>query len=252
MLIPAARLARIPVVIGSQRQLGDLLTPRQFQAQAAALRLSDCVVCNSRAAADRLLQAGFPENKIVVIANGLPSEAFDETAPAIPKRAGVLRIGMIARMNLKAKNHHVFLAAAARVLSKYPNAEFVLAGDGPLRPELEATANELGLGERALFLGDRRDIQAILASLDLSVLPSASESLSNTIIESMAAGVPVVATRVGGNPELVTDRTGLLVPLDDVDAMAAAIEQLLGDANLRTQLGRNARQIAKATQLTPA
>src|SRR5207244_7763161 len=103
-----------------------------------------------------------------------------------------------------------------------------------------------GLGERALFLGDRRDIQAILASLDLSVLPSASESLSNTIIESMAAGVPVVATRVGGNPELVTDRTGVLVPLDDVDAMAAAMERLLSDATLRTQLGHNALKFEKS------
>jgi glycosyltransferase involved in cell wall biosynthesis len=244
MLIPAARLARIPVVIGSLRQLGDLLTPLQYRVQAAMFRLSDCVVCNSRAAADRLLRAGVPEHKVVVIANGLPPEAFAETQPALPRRTGVTRIGMIARMNLRAKNHHVFLAAAARVLARFPNAEFVLAGDGPLRPELEATARQLELGDRVHFLGDRRDIPAILASLDVSVLPSASESLSNVIIESMAAGVPVVANRVGGNPELVTERTGILVPPDDVDALAAGIERLLSDAGLRVQLGRNARQFA--------
>src|SRR5260370_5717029 len=244
MLIPAARTARIPVVIGSLRQLGDLLTAWQYRAQAAMFRLSDCVICNSRAAADRLLRAGIPEQKIVVIPNGLPAEAFAEVTPAMPKRTGFTRIGMIARMNLRAKNHHAFLAAAARVLAKFPNAEFVLAGDGPLRTELEAVAKQLELGDRVQFLGDRRDIPAVLASLDLSVLPSASESLSNVIIESMAASVPVVATRVGGNPELVSERTGILVPPDDVDALAAAIERLLGDVNLRAQFGRNARQFA--------
>jgi len=244
MLIPAARMARIPVVIGSQRQLGDLLTPLQYRIQAAMFRLSDCIICNSQAAADRLIHAGVPGRRIRVIANGLPAEAFEKTEPALPRRTGVTRIGMIARMNLRAKNHHAFLAAAARVLAKFPNAEFVLAGDGPLRPELEAAAQQLGLGDRIHFLGDRRDIPAVLASFDVSVLPSASESLSNVIIESMAAGVPVVATCVGGNPELVTERTGILVPPDDVDALAAGIERLLDDYNLRAQLGRNARQFA--------
>ena len=244
MLIPAARMARIPVVIGSLRQLGDLLTPWQYRTQAAMFRISDCVICNSRAAADRLLRAGVPEQKVIVIANGLPAEAFAEVAPALPKRAGFTRVGMIARMNLRAKNHDAFLAAAARVLAKCPNTEFVLAGDGPLRMELEATAKQLELGDRVQFLGDRRDIPAVLASLDVSVLPSASESLSNVIIESMAASVPVVATRVGGNPELVSERTGVLVPPDDVEALANGIESLLGDANLRAQFGRNAHEFA--------
>src|SRR5258708_4270573 len=145
MLIRAARMARVRVVIGSQRQLGDLLTPLQYRVQAAMLRLSDCVVCNSRAAADRLLHAGVPEHKVAVIANGLPPEAFVEARPELPKRTGVTRIGMIARMNLRAKNHLAFLSAAARVLAKFPQAEVVLAGDGPLRPELEAAAQELEL-----------------------------------------------------------------------------------------------------------
>lgn len=83
--------------------------------------------------------------------------------------------------------------------------EFVIAGDGPLRPELERQAADLGLVGRVGFLGDRRDIPAIMASLDLTVLPSASESLSNAIIESMGAGVPVIATPVGSNPQLVTE-----------------------------------------------
>ena len=189
-LVPAARLAAIPLVIGSHRQLGDLLTPTQFRAQLLIFRWCDRVVCNSRAAADRLLRAGLPEQKIAVIGNALPQEAFAETLPALPRDAGILRVGMIARMNATYKNHCVFLRAAARVSRKFPNVEFVLAGDGPLRSELERQALELGLQGRVQFLGDRRDITAVLASMNVSVVPSASESLSNVMLESMAAGVP--------------------------------------------------------------
>src|ERR1022692_1796343 len=120
-LIPAARLAGLPVVIGSHRQLGDLLTPAQFRAQLMMFRWCDRVVCNSHAAADRLLQAGLPERKVVVIGNALPPEAFAETPPVLPRVAGILRVGMIARMNASYKNHHVFLRAAARLRHKLSN-----------------------------------------------------------------------------------------------------------------------------------
>jgi L-malate glycosyltransferase len=245
-LIPAARLARIPVVIGSQRQLGDLLSPMRFRAQFAMFRWCDMVVCNSRAAANRLIEEGLPERKIVIIGNGLPASAFAETVPAMARQPGLLRIGMIARMNTEAKNHRLLLQAAARLCPKFPGLQFVLVGDGPLRPELEGFAEKLGISDRVLFLGDRRDISAVLASLDLSVLPSASESLSNAIIESMAAGVPVVASSVGGNPELVTDARGALAPPDQPQALADAIERILQDAPLRNELGRNAKAFAQA------
>ncbi len=244
-LIPAARLAGVPIVLGSQRQLGDLLSEGQSRAQMAVFRWCDAVVCNSHAAADVLIRRGLKEEKIVVIGNGLPDSCFEETAPAMRKRAGLLRVGMIARMNSAAKNHLHFLRAAARVRSQLPDVEFILAGDGPLREELERKAEELGLGGHVIFLGDRRDISAVLASLDVSVLPSSSESLSNVIIESMAAGVPVVANRVGGNPELLNEGLGILVAPDDHHALAGAIESLLRDANLRAQLGENSRNFAR-------
>jgi len=244
-LIPAARLARVPVVIGSQRQLGDLLTRRQERAQAMVLRWCDSVVCNSRAAADRLMTLGLRENQLAVIGNGLPPEAFAATTPVLPRSPEVLRVGMIARMNTRAKNHHLFLRAAARLRDGFPGVQFVLAGDGPLRQELEREARELGLGNNILFLGDRRDIPAVLASLDITVLPSASESLSNVILESMAAGVPVVANRVGGNGELITEDRGVLVPPNDEQALAGAIELLLRDASMRKILGRNANAFAR-------
>src|ERR1700677_2216987 len=246
VLIPAALWAGVPVVIGSQRQLGDLLTRRQENAQKAILRWCDTVVCNSRAAAARLITLGLPESRLAVIGNGLSPEAFAEISAALPRTPERLRVGMIARMNTRAKNHQLFLRAAARLRHRFPGVQFVLVGDGPLRHELEREADDLGLGEQVLFLGDRRDIPAVLASLDISVLPSASESLSNVILESMAAGVPVVANPVGGNCELVTQNRGLLVPPDDEEALTEAIGRLLRDAPFRNVLARNANEFARA------
>ncbi len=117
-------------------------------------------------------------------------------APALPRSSDqngsrVLRVGMVARMNAHYKNHAGFLRIAAEVHKSMPDVQFLLAGDGPLRPELEKLAADLGLGDRVIFLGDRRDVSAILASMDVAVLTSDSESLSNVILEAMAARLPV-------------------------------------------------------------
>lgn len=245
LLIPTARCAGVPVVIGSQRQLGDLLTPMQFRAQLMVYRQCDAVVCNSRAAADRLIEAGLSEKKITVIWNGLAQDGFGLAAPALPARAGWRRVGMVARMNTPAKNHSLLLRAAARLLNSDLKVEFVMVGDGPLRPELEREASRLGLGDHVRFLGDRRDIPAVLASCDLTVLPSASESLSNAIIESMAAGVPVVATSVGANVELINEDRGALVPVGDESSLASELERLLRNDDRRAQLSRNCRSFAE-------
>jgi glycosyltransferase involved in cell wall biosynthesis len=244
-LIPAAKAARVPVVIGSHRQLGDLLTPAQFRVQLMMFRWCTRVVCNSRAAAGRLLQAGLPERKVVVIGNSLPPEAFAEASPALPRTRGILRVGMIARMNASYKNHLKFLRVAASLSQRHRNVEFLLVGDGPLRPELEREAAELGLQGRVRFLGDRRDIAAVLASIDVSVSASASESLSNVLLESMAAGVPVVATNVGGNSELLGDGRGVLVAAEDEEAFAAGLDRVLTEPEFRSEISRAAREFVK-------
>jgi glycosyltransferase involved in cell wall biosynthesis len=246
-LIPAARLAGVPAVIGSHRQIGDLLTPAQFRAQLMAFRWCDRVVCNSRAAADRLVLGGLSKQKVVVIGNALTPESFAEPAPAQPRDANILRVGMIARMNASYKNHHIFLQAASLLSRKVPNVEFLLVGDGPLRAELERQASELGLLGRVRFLGERRDIAAVLASLDISVVPSASESLSNVMLESMAAGVPVVATDVGGNGELAADSRAVLVPPNNVKSLAEGMERVLSSPELRSSLSFRAREFAQST-----
>jgi glycosyltransferase involved in cell wall biosynthesis len=244
-LIPAARLARVPVVIGSHRQLGDVMTPAQFRAQAVAFRWCDAVLCNSQAAADRLAAAGLPRDKLAVIGNALPVASFQAVAPALPRRPGILRVGMVARMNAHYKNHAGFLRIAAEIHQRMPETEFLLVGDGPLRPELERKAAALGLGECTVFLGDCRDIPAVLASIDVAVLTSNSESLSNVIIEAMAASLPVVAYNVGGNAELINEQRGALVTAENEHEFAIAILRLLSDAGLRERQGRTSRQFAE-------
>jgi glycosyltransferase involved in cell wall biosynthesis len=221
------------------------MTPAQFRAQAAAFRWCDAVVCNSQAAADRLIATGLAPHKIAIIGNALPVEAFTATPPALPKRSGVVRVGMVARMNHRYKNHSGFLRIAAQIHRHMPDTEFLLVGDGPLRQELEREASTLGLGASAIFLGDRQDMPAILASMDVAVLTSDSESLSNVILEATAAGLPVVAFSVGGNSELVSDQRGALIPAGNETAFADAVQNLLADAALRQRLGINARQFAQ-------
>jgi len=244
-MVPAARFAGVPVVIGSFRQLGDMMTPAQFRTQQVAFRWCDAVVCNSRAGADWLAADGMARNKLHVIGNALPNEAFATTSPALPRRPGGVRVGMVARMNDRGKNHSGFLRIASRIHQRCPDVEFLLAGDGPLRRELEQEARSLGLGNHVLFLGDRRDVPAVLASMDVAVLTSNSEGLSNVILEAMAASVPVVAYNVGGNGELVDADRGEIVRPGDEEEFAAAVIRLLELSTLREELGRNARAFAE-------
>ncbi len=247
MLAPVARVAGVAVVLGSHRQIGDLLTPAQFWAQLQVFRMCDRILCNSRAAAERLREAGVPERKLIIIPNGLSARFFSPCAPAFPRKPGVARIGMIARMNDAVKDHAAFLRAAARVAKDLPEVEFMLVGDGPLRQRWEAMAAELEVADQVNFAGERHDIPAMLASMDVSVLISTSESLSNVILESMAAGIPVVATAVGGNPELVKNGvTGMLVAPGDDDCLAEVLLRLVRDPGLRLQCSLRAREFARS------
>lgn len=244
-MIPIARLAGVPAIIGSHRQLGAWMAPAQFRAQDWAFRLCRRVVCNSEAARAQLRDRGVPERKLVVIPNALPERALNEVVPAFLPSTGCVRVGMVARMNNAVKNYPMLLRAVARLRPRFPHVEFLLVGDGPLRPQLEAMARQLGVAEVVQFLGERQDIPAVLASLDLAVLCSTSESLSNAIIEALASGKPVVATNVGGNPELVrAGETGLLVPSDDDAALANALAFLIEHPELRAAWGKQARTFA--------
>ncbi|MFP3938687.1 MAG: glycosyltransferase family 4 protein [Thermoanaerobaculia bacterium] len=141
------------------------------------------------------------------------------------------------------KDHATLLRAFARVAERHREARLVLAGDGPLRREIEALAGSLGLNGRVLFLGARRNLSAWMAGADLLVLPSRIEGVPGVVLEAAARGLPVVATAVGSVPDAVVDgTTGLLVPPGDPEALAGALEQLLADGELRSRMGAAGRE----------
>jgi glycosyltransferase involved in cell wall biosynthesis len=255
--IPAARLAGVPVVLASIRDLGDLWTPAQRRVQRAVTRLADRVIVNAAAVAERLADEGYDRKVVDIVPNGIDAAEFDRCERGhdlrlelgLPADAQV--VAVVSRLNrvrgVEIKGVRYFLEAAARLTVGFPRARFVVVGDGPCRPELEAYAARLGLGASATFTGFRSDVARILSSVTVFALPSLTEASSNGVLEAMAAGVPVVATRVGGTPELVDDGvTGLLVPAADASALARAIGRLLHDEPLREALGNASRLRARS------
>jgi glycosyltransferase involved in cell wall biosynthesis len=242
-----ARLGRIPVAIVSKRSMDVYHRARDRWACRVVNHLADRVTVNAEAVRDHVHRwERCPLAKIVVIANGveLRNRAGPPPAPAAEElnRLGSPLVGSIARLVWK-RGHKELLAAAAVVARQEPAVRFVLIGDGPLRPGLEREAATLGLNGRLRFLGAVPDAAALLPSLDVFVLPSIWEGMSNALLEAMAAGKPVIATSVGGNPELIThEKTGLLVPPGDVEALAAAILRLVREPALARSMAEAARQ----------
>lgn len=233
--LPGAALASVPVRIGSRR--GFVETPGLQMMQRASYAAAHRVVANSQAAAQRLRVEGVPEHKIVVIPNGIDSSIFPPREYSQRPR----RIAMVACLR-EEKRIDVLISAAPRVLARYPDAEFLIVGDGSCRDQLVTLARERGVTERFRFLGHRDDVPAVLSMADLFVLPSRSEAFPNSIIEAMASGLPVVASAVGGIPELVDDgNTGRLVPPGNAEALAAALIDLLDQPERAAQFGRAGR-----------
>jgi glycosyltransferase involved in cell wall biosynthesis len=243
--IPAARLAGAKV-IASIRDTCEILTPWQRRVQKGICRLADYILVNAAAIRRALIDQGYKADRIRLIPNGVV--AFGETRNGAGLRAelGVppsARIVLVSSRLNRMKGLPFFLEAAAVVAARLPDVYFVIAGDGAERKKLEEYAVDLGIGRRVLFAGFRTDVPDLLSQAALSVLPSLSEGLSNSLLESMAAGVPVVATRVGGNPEVVDDGvTGLLAPPRDSIALAHAMLDLLDNPDLAARFGAAGKQ----------
>jgi glycosyltransferase involved in cell wall biosynthesis len=251
--IPPARLVA-PVVIASIRDRAPYLTAMQKRVQRYACQFADCVLVNAEAVKDWLIGEGYNPKNIVVIPNGVDLSRFDGPredqrirqefgfAPDTPVVAVVSRLTRL-------KGIENFLEAAAALKPRYPDARFLIVGetsphDRPYLKELTDLAARLGVADRVTFTGLRSDVAAVLASATVAVMPSLNEALSNVLLESMAAGAPVVATRVGGTPEALIDGdTGLLVEPGDSAAIATAVARLLDDRQLATRLGRSARAL---------
>jgi glycosyltransferase involved in cell wall biosynthesis len=242
--VPVARLAGASIVVASIRDTGDLLTPMQTRLQKLVCRLADCVLVNADAIRDSLIEQGYAPSKIVVIRNGIALSNFARRARNVALRreleipASARLVAVFSRLN-PMKGVEYFIDAAAILAQRFADVRFLVAGDGASRGDLEDRARRLGLGSRIVFTGFRSDVRELLSEAAISVLPSLSEGTSNTLLESMAAGIPVIATQVGGNPEVIEDGvSGLLVPPRDSSAIAAAVSRLLSDEKLASQLGQ--------------
>jgi glycosyltransferase involved in cell wall biosynthesis len=208
--------------------------------------LSDAAVANSETVATALRRIGLPERQLVVIHNGVaipqPLDAVRRARlrASVGAADGDRLAGMVARLDGEFKDHETFLRAAARVRARHRELRVVIVGDGPARPRLEALARELELGQAVVFAGYRSDARDLLGAFDLSVLLTYSEGFSNVVLESMAWGVPLVATDIAANREAAGE-AAVLVPVRDVDATAAAISRLLDDPAAARALGARAR-----------
>jgi glycosyltransferase involved in cell wall biosynthesis len=242
--LTAAAMAGVPARIGSRREVltGDK-TRLQLTGQRVAYRRAHAVVANSGAAAAQLLREGVAASKIRLIPNGVD---WLPDRPA-PSHNGLRRIVMVANLRQE-KGHDVLIDAAPQIFSSCPDAEICLAGNGPMADALAARARARGVGGRVQFLGHCEDVPSLLARSDIFVLPSRSEALPNALIEAMAAGLPVVASRVGGIPEIVTDgQNGVLVQPGDPAALATAVVHLIDHPGSAIALGGAARSWVRRT-----
>jgi glycosyltransferase involved in cell wall biosynthesis len=214
------------------------------------LLMFDYVVAVSKAVADELRAAGVPSARIGQIDNGVPSSenraAMRTSAPVselLPARQ--LVIGMAGRLVAEKGVSH-FLYAAHETLSLFPNTRFVIAGEGPGRTSFEQEAARLGISNEVLFVGHVADMDAFYLALDIFVLPSLREGLPMSILEALAAGKAVVASRVGAIPEVIRDgETGLLFDAQDREALAEAMGRVAGDEALRRRIGHSAMKLIR-------
>ncbi|MEZ0227384.1 MAG: glycosyltransferase family 4 protein [Planctomycetota bacterium] len=205
------------------------------------LRHVDRYACLSRQVESEVVAAGLPRERCVLVRNGVDRSIFaPEGAKAeLPRGKTVLFIGRHDRQ----KRVDVLVRAFAKVAPTAPEARLVCAGKGSEEANLRALAAELGVAERVSFLGERKDVPALLRAASVFVLPSAAEGMPNALLEALSVGVPCVATAIPGTTDVATDeREALLVPPDDEAALARAIERLLVDGELAARLSRAGRE----------
>lgn len=248
----AAKLARIPAKIASKRETYGKTDSQEFL-ERQAFRLADRILANAEKVKEYLIEKGVPAKKIAVVHNGLD---FERLTPApdfcrsetlkqfgLPADERIKFVTMAANLRSEVKNPRMFLRVAERVKNQFPQARFLLAGEGELIDEMKKLAAGLGLKNEVFFLGRCGRVAELLAVSDVCVLSSKTEGFSNSILEYMAAGKPVAATDVGGASEAIRDgETGFLVESDDDEAMAARLLELLRDEEKAVRMGKRGRE----------
>jgi L-malate glycosyltransferase len=247
-----AFLAGVPARVTSKGETDGFRTPMQKRAERVAFRLAHRVIANCLVVQNQLIKEGVSPAKIIQHYNGLdldrlkvlpglrPDDAL--AASGLPLEPARRFVTILANLHNPVKDHPMFLRAAARVRSAVPDAAFVIAGEGELMGSLRELATQLGIERDVFFIGRCDKVATLLFASDVGVLSSKAEGFANAILEYMAAGLPVVATDVGGVREAIVEGdTGFVVPAGDDQKMAERIIEVLGD----TQRGRNMGQQGK-------
>jgi glycosyltransferase involved in cell wall biosynthesis len=250
----AARRAGVPAVAVSRGWTYENTKVRGYEfLERVSLRWMDRVICVSAGQAAKVRRAGVPDERVQVIPNGIRTERFENPRPDYRTRlheffaAPVRRVvGAAGRLSPE-KGFSVLVDAAESVVSRDPSIGFVLFGEGPLRESLTHAIARRGLAGRFVLAGFRADLDAFVPHFDLMVLPSFTEGMPNVVLEAFASGVPVVASDVGGIPELVEDgASGRLVQPGDPGALSKAILEVLDPEETRTAMGRRGRERVSA------
>ncbi|MCH8911370.1 MAG: glycosyltransferase [Chloroflexi bacterium] len=245
------RLVGVPVIVSSERTIGQA---NRWGRLATRLTnpLTDAVEVNSETGARAIERdLGVPANKVRVVRSGIDLDAYGVSLKRTEIRSElgltgdhhlVLYVGRLRRVKGVEHGIRAFASASAQ----HENMHMALAGEGEQLGYLRNLANELGISERISFLGVRNDLPDLFSAADSVLMPSLNEGFPRTAIEAMAAGKPVIATRVGGTPEAIVEgETGILVPSADIDAMASALVKLVGDRGLQSRLGKAGRRRAE-------
>jgi glycosyltransferase involved in cell wall biosynthesis len=238
------RLAGVPIVISGERTMG-MESGWRYRLNRTTDPLTDRVVCVSQQVAEFAVKhIGIPQEKVVIIPNGirlphlaqLPDKGQARAELGLP--ADLILVGTIARLD-PVKRLDVLLRATASL----PEVHVLVIGDGPERAQLVALSERSDLTGRVHLVGHQEDVWPWLRAIDVFVLSSDWEGMSNALLEAMGAGLPVVATAVGGTPDVVVDgTTGLLVPSRDPSALAQALATMARDRDLRHRMGQAGRE----------
>jgi glycosyltransferase involved in cell wall biosynthesis len=229
-----------PRVVYSEHNQVSSASPRDVRRFGHYIRLADAAIAVSENLRDVLINKLGVTRPVYTVRNGIDDSGFaNVSGDRVRSELGIgpreILIGTAVVLRREKGLTHL-IQAAKTVLAKTPNARFAVAGDGPLRAELEAEATAAGLGDRLLFLGYRSDIPELLASFDIYVLPSLSEGLPLALLEALSLGKFIVCTSVGGNPEVVEDGVhGFLVPPSDSTGLADALVKAVSDPALRAR-----------------
>lgn len=247
----AARLSlRHPKVLSSRRDLGYTKSSRHQQMQRYVNYLVDGILANSHAVKQSVcVQERFPADRINVIYNGINLDPFvpdpqrrKQQREAFGVACDTVVIGSVGNIR-PVKGYDLLVEAAGLVCSQFPHVHFIHAGDGDLLDDLRQRCRELGIADRFTFFGAVTDVPSFLNGLDIYVQPSRSEGFSNAILEAMASELTVVVTEVGGNLEIVKHGvSGMLVPPENINALADAIKSLVIDETTRLSFVAEAKE----------